>query len=59
MGQAPTLPELKRPVGIVHRKRKRFNRATQSFLELSGKPEPMPSADLFLVLLERVGRQGR
>jgi cbb3-type cytochrome oxidase subunit 3 len=23
-----------RPVGIVHRKRKRFNRAAQSFLEL-------------------------
>ena len=27
-------PELVRPVGIVHRKRKRFNRAAQSFLEL-------------------------
>ncbi len=27
-------PELIRPVGIVHRKRKRFNRAVQSFLEL-------------------------
>jgi DNA-binding transcriptional LysR family regulator len=27
-------PELVRPVGIVHRKRKTFNRATQSFLEL-------------------------
>jgi DNA-binding transcriptional LysR family regulator len=27
-------PELVRPVGIVHRKRKKFNRATQSFLEL-------------------------
>src|SRR6266705_38381 len=27
-------PELVRPVGIVHRKRKRFNRAVQSFLEL-------------------------
>jgi len=26
--------DLVRPVGIVHRKRKRFNRATQSFLEL-------------------------
>jgi DNA-binding transcriptional LysR family regulator len=27
-------PDLMRPVGVVHRKRKRFNRATQSFLEL-------------------------
>jgi DNA-binding transcriptional LysR family regulator len=27
-------PDLARPVGIVHRKRKRFNRATQKFLEL-------------------------
>jgi hypothetical protein len=27
-------PELVRPVGIVHRKRKKFNRAAQSFLEL-------------------------
>lgn len=27
-------PGLVRPVGIVHRKRKKFNRATQSFLEL-------------------------
>jgi DNA-binding transcriptional LysR family regulator len=27
-------PDLARPVGIVHRKRKRFNRATESFLEL-------------------------
>src|SRR5437868_6756012 len=26
-------PELVRPVGIVHRKRKKFNRAAQSFLE--------------------------
>ena len=26
--------ELVRPVGIVHRKRKKFNRAAQSFLEL-------------------------
>ena len=26
--------DLVRPVGVVHRKRKRFNRATQSFLEL-------------------------
>ena len=38
-------PELKRPVGIVHRKRKRFNRATQSFLELlQEKPEPVTVA---------------
>jgi LysR family transcriptional regulator, transcriptional activator of the cysJI operon len=27
-------PDLMRPVGIVHRKRKKFNRAAQSFLEL-------------------------
>jgi DNA-binding transcriptional LysR family regulator len=27
-------PGLVRPVGIVHRKRKKFNRAAQSFLEL-------------------------
>ena len=27
-------PELARPVGIVHRKRKKFNRATELFLEL-------------------------
>jgi DNA-binding transcriptional LysR family regulator len=27
-------PDLVRPVGIVHRKRKRFNRAAQCFLEL-------------------------
>ena len=29
-------PELVRPVGMVHRKRKKFNRATQAFLELLG-----------------------
>jgi DNA-binding transcriptional LysR family regulator len=34
-------PELKRPVGIVHLKRKRFNRATQAFLDLlQEQPEP-------------------
>ncbi|MGH9786289.1 MAG: LysR substrate-binding domain-containing protein [Terriglobia bacterium] len=27
-------PELVRPVGIAHRKRKRFGRAVQAFLEL-------------------------
>jgi DNA-binding transcriptional LysR family regulator len=27
-------PELVRPVGIVHRKRKKFNRAAQCFLDL-------------------------
>jgi DNA-binding transcriptional LysR family regulator len=27
-------PELMRPVGVVHRKRKKFNRAAQSFLDL-------------------------
>lgn len=31
--------DLVRPVGIVHRKRKRFNRATQSFLELLRVPQ--------------------
>jgi DNA-binding transcriptional LysR family regulator len=36
-------PELVRPVGIVHRKRKRFNRAAQSFLELLQEaPERTP-----------------
>src|SRR5258706_8032026 len=38
-------PALVRPVGIVHRKRKRFNRAAQSFLELlqevPATPEPV------------------
>ncbi len=36
-------PELVRPVGIVHRKRKRFNRAAQSFLELL---QETPEAEL-------------
>lgn len=36
-------PELVRPVGIVHRKRKKFNRAAQSFLELLQEaPERAP-----------------
>ena len=39
-------PKLVRPVGIVHRKRKKFNRAAQAFLELLArqpvpKPEPV------------------
>jgi LysR family transcriptional regulator, transcriptional activator of the cysJI operon len=34
-------PELVRPVGIVHRERKKFNRAAQSFLELL-QEAPMP-----------------
>jgi DNA-binding transcriptional LysR family regulator len=35
-------PDLVRPVGIVHRKRKRFSRAVQSFLELLlEQPEPV------------------
>lgn len=29
-------PELVRPLGVVHRKRKKFNRATHAFLELLG-----------------------
>ena len=36
-------PELVRPTGIVHRKRKRFNRATQAFLELLLE-QPVPVA---------------
>ena len=36
-------PELVRPIGIVHRKRKRFNRATQAFLELLLE-QPVPVA---------------
>lgn len=31
--------DLVRPVGVVHRKRKRFNRATQSFLDLLTVPQ--------------------
>jgi len=27
-------PELLRPVGVIHRRRKKFNAATQSFLDL-------------------------
>jgi DNA-binding transcriptional LysR family regulator len=30
-------PELARPVGIVHRKRKRFNRAAEAFLSMLGE----------------------
>jgi DNA-binding transcriptional LysR family regulator len=36
-------PDLVRPLGIVHRKRKKFNRAAQSFLELL-QEAPEPSA---------------
>lgn len=36
-------PKLVRPVGIVHRKRKKFNRAAQAFLELlTRQPAPQP-----------------
>ena len=40
-------PDLVRPVGVVHRKRKKLNRAAQAFLELlsvqpAPKPEPVP-----------------
>ena len=36
-------PKLVRPVGIVHRKRKKFNRAAQAFLELLARqPAPHP-----------------
>ena len=36
-------PKLVRPVGIVHRKRKKFNRAAQAFLELLARqPAPQP-----------------
>jgi LysR family transcriptional regulator, transcriptional activator of the cysJI operon len=36
-------PHLVRPVGIVYRKRKKFNRATQAFLELlAHQPAPNP-----------------
>lgn len=40
-------PKLVRPVGIVHRKRKKFNRAAQAFLELLARqpaPNPEPVA---------------
>jgi DNA-binding transcriptional LysR family regulator len=39
-------PGLFRPLGIVHRKRKKFNRATQAFLQLLREepaPEPAPA----------------
>jgi DNA-binding transcriptional LysR family regulator len=41
-------PDLARPVGIVHRRRKKFNRAAQAFLGLLAeqpvpKPEPVPA----------------
>ena len=32
-------PGLSRPVGIVHRRRKKFNRAAQGLLELLGEPD--------------------
>ena len=40
-------PDLVRPVGVVHRKRKKLSRAAQAFLELlsvqpAHKPEPVP-----------------
>jgi DNA-binding transcriptional LysR family regulator len=40
-------PDLVRPVGVVHRKRKKLSRAAQAFLELlsvqpAPKPEPVP-----------------
>jgi DNA-binding transcriptional LysR family regulator len=37
-------PELRRPVGIVHKKKKQFNQATQAFLELlREKPAKSPT----------------
>lgn len=33
-------PELYRPIGIVHRRKKRFHRAAQAFLELLQEPQP-------------------
>jgi DNA-binding transcriptional LysR family regulator len=32
-------PELQRPVGVIHLRRKKFNAATQSFLDLLLQPE--------------------
>ena len=32
-------PELQRPVGVLHRRRKKFNAATRAFLELLLAPE--------------------
>jgi DNA-binding transcriptional LysR family regulator len=38
-------PDLARPLGIVHRRRRKFNRAAQAFLELlMPKPAPEPAA---------------
>jgi len=42
-------PDLKRPVGILHRRRKKFSRAAQAFLELlveAPAPEGKPEAEL-------------
>jgi DNA-binding transcriptional LysR family regulator len=39
-------PELVRPVGIIHRKRKRFNRAAQSFLALLQEQPVTPPVPL-------------
>jgi DNA-binding transcriptional LysR family regulator len=41
-------PELVRPVGIVHRKRKKFNRAAQSFLELLQEAPDRAGHEIFL-----------
>jgi len=41
-------PDLVRPVGIVHRKRKKFNRAAQSFLELLQEAPEGAMAELML-----------
>ena len=35
-------PGLFRPLGIIHRKRKKFNRAAQSFLDLLQEAPQMP-----------------
>ena len=43
----PISPGLVRPVGIIHRKRKKFNRATQAFLGLlqGDRPHVSPATD--------------
>jgi len=36
----PITPEIRRPVGVIHRRRKRFSRAVESFLGLLQEPPP-------------------
>lgn len=46
----PLLPGLVRPLGIIHRRRKTFNRATRSLLELLQQPPRNPVPEPLAVL---------